>query len=155
MAIKVVGVVALVLFPFSVSLWHRSHKAPQQYRYDLTLYKSLRVYLKDGICGLRVLSMPTKTGGKSDFRASLSFDMIPGNKSFLLRSRKEGVYRITWLVFPFWLTTCLLSVALLTPVFRGPVRRWRRKRAGCCLHCGYSLTGNRSGRCPECGLRFN
>ena len=27
----------------------------------------------------------------------------------------------------------------------------RRKRAGCCAQCGYSLTGNTSGACPECG----
>jgi len=27
--------------------------------------------------------------------------------------------------------------------------RW--KEEGCCLKCGYSLTGNVSGRCPECG----
>ena len=28
-------------------------------------------------------------------------------------------------------------------------RRWRRE--GRCLRCGYDLTGNVSGRCPECG----
>ncbi|HEY8749850.1 MAG TPA: hypothetical protein VIM11_17840 [Tepidisphaeraceae bacterium] len=27
----------------------------------------------------------------------------------------------------------------------------RRSRAGLCLHCGYDLTGNASGICPECG----
>jgi len=26
----------------------------------------------------------------------------------------------------------------------------RRAPAGCCAHCGYNLTGNVSGRCPEC-----
>ncbi len=30
--------------------------------------------------------------------------------------------------------------------------RWRyRRRTGHCRHCGYDLTGNVSGRCPECG----
>jgi hypothetical protein len=31
---------------------------------------------------------------------------------------------------------------------------WRDRlpiRAGCCRKCGYDLTGNVSGRCPECG----
>ena len=23
-----------------------------------------------------------------------------------------------------------------------------------CVHCGYNLRGNRTGRCPECGMRF-
>ncbi|UCC32450.1 MAG: hypothetical protein JSU86_09245 [Phycisphaerales bacterium] len=34
---------------------------------------------------------------------------------------------------------------------RGPVRRSRRRRQGLCLRCGYNLTGNVSGVCPECG----
>ena len=25
---------------------------------------------------------------------------------------------------------------------------------GCCSDCGYDLTGNQSGRCPECGKRI-
>ncbi len=29
--------------------------------------------------------------------------------------------------------------------------RWRRLSIGCCAKCGYSLTGNTSGACPECG----
>lgn len=29
----------------------------------------------------------------------------------------------------------------------------RRAREGCCLQCGYNLTGNVSGRCPECGAK--
>ncbi|MCC6358656.1 MAG: hypothetical protein IT450_07930 [Phycisphaerales bacterium] len=27
----------------------------------------------------------------------------------------------------------------------------RRPRPGCCSACGYDLTGNVSGTCPECG----
>jgi hypothetical protein len=27
----------------------------------------------------------------------------------------------------------------------------RRNREGCCVECGHNLTGNVSGRCPECG----
>jgi hypothetical protein len=46
----------------------------------------------------------------------------------------------------------LLFAAYPTIAFiRGPVRRWRRRRRGCCLNCGYDLTGNVSGVCPECG----
>jgi hypothetical protein len=46
------------------------------------------------------------------------------------------------------LTVVLSSVA-------GPRReasiRYRRRMAGECVFCGYSLRGNVSGRCPECG----
>ncbi|UCE59596.1 MAG: hypothetical protein JSU63_19400 [Phycisphaerales bacterium] len=60
-------------------------------------------------------------------------------------SRLSGVF-----VPLFW-------VALLTGIYptiaciRGPLRRWRRRRKGLCLNCGYDLTGNESGVCPECG----
>jgi len=37
---------------------------------------------------------------------------------------------------------------------RGPYRRHRRRKKGLCLHCGYNLTGNTSGVCPECGERI-
>ena len=32
------------------------------------------------------------------------------------------------------------------------VRRRIRKRKGRCLSCGYDMTGNQSGDCPECGV---
>ncbi len=56
---------------------------------------------------------------------------------------------------------CRGSVLLFTtpmllgfPIFsmsRGPVRRWRRRRRGLCIRCGYDLTANSTGVCPECG----
>jgi hypothetical protein len=39
----------------------------------------------------------------------------------------------------------MLVVAALLPLFR------RGSRPGGCLTCGYDLTGNVSGTCPECG----
>ncbi len=39
-------------------------------------------------------------------------------------------------------------------LFRGPVRRHRRRRRGLCIKCGYNLTGNTTGVCPECGTAF-
>ncbi len=60
-------------------------------------------------------------------------------------SQREIVAR-----FPCWGPTVLLA-----PVFFVLVRaEWiarRRRRTGCCLTCGYNLTGNVSGICPECG----
>ena len=37
---------------------------------------------------------------------------------------------------------------------RGPLRRWWRRRKGLCIKCGYNLTGNESGVCPECGTEI-
>ena len=52
---------------------------------------------------------------------------------------------------PAWFAACVLFVGPIPIALRGPYRRWRRRRQGQCLKCGYSLTGNTSGVCPECG----
>lgn len=50
---------------------------------------------------------------------------------------------------------CYLGfIFLLYPIVvfvMGPFRSWRRSKRGQCLNCGYDLTGNTSGVCPECG----
>ncbi len=155
MIAKTTAIVALVLLPLSIALWHKSHINPQQRRYDFTLYKSLRVYLKDGTCGLRLLNLPTKTSSRSEFHASLGYDATPGKRRFLLSSIQRGPYRITWLVFPLWLSTGVLSLMGVVPIFLGPGKQWWRQWHGLCLECGYNLKFNRSGRCPECGTRFH
>jgi len=52
-----------------------------------------------------------------------------------------------WLVVPLWLPflLCLVPTCYLFWHDRVP-------QPGHCRRCGYNLTGNTSGRCPECGL---
>ena len=51
----------------------------------------------------------------------------------------------------------ILVIGLLLPcvgslrLAREEARLLRRWRQGLCPRCGYSLTGNASGTCPECG----
>ncbi len=54
----------------------------------------------------------------------------------------------TGFIIPLWLP--FLLIALPTGFLFWSDHR-RRTRAGCCGMCGYSLTGNTTGRCPECG----
>ena len=56
---------------------------------------------------------------------------------------------------PFMLAVLLTAVAPVLWIALWIARRlaaWATMRAvGCCHHCGYNLTGNTSGVCPECG----
>ncbi len=54
---------------------------------------------------------------------------------------------------PIWplLVTCMLFPTI--SMLRAAGRRLRRKPPGHCRKCGYNLTGNVSGVCPECGER--
>jgi len=54
---------------------------------------------------------------------------------------------------PAWLPPALLTTwswFLVRPF----MRKRKRRRYNLCLHCGYNLTGNTSGVCPECGKRI-
>ena len=55
---------------------------------------------------------------------------------------------------PIWAPLLLLAAYPTIAFIRGPLRRWRRRRKGLCLRCGYNLTGNESGVCPECGTKI-
>jgi hypothetical protein len=63
----------------------------------------------------------------------------------------ERFVSIKTVFVPFWLLLIIFAVPPSLAFVRGPLRRWWRLRNSRCLLCGYNLTGNVSGRCPECG----
>ncbi len=65
-----------------------------------------------------------------------------------VRSGRIGV------MFPLWAPCLLLAVYPTIAFIRGPYSRHRRRKKGLCLNCGYNLTANVSGVCPECGERI-
>jgi len=52
----------------------------------------------------------------------------------------------TQVAVPFWALAAIMSFLPLVWVIRD-----RRQKPGHCANCGYNLTGNVSGTCPECG----
>lgn len=52
---------------------------------------------------------------------------------------------------PLWIILATLLAYQTCMYIRGPLRRHRRRKRNQCLQCGYNLTGNASGTCPECG----
>ncbi len=60
--------------------------------------------------------------------------------------------RALWdISIPLWLLLAILFSIFGTTLVIAPARRYRRGKRGCCKTCGYDLTGNVSGVCPECG----
>jgi len=62
--------------------------------------------------------------------------------------RREKYASTTRLVTPLWLPTALVAATTVFLIWRDR----RRKPPGHCRSCGYNLTGNVSGICPECGV---
>ena len=64
---------------------------------------------------------------------------------------ESNIYNITTANIPL-VHLFIFFAAYPTLVFiRGPLRRWRRRKRGLCIRCGYNLEGNVSGVCSECG----
>jgi len=62
----------------------------------------------------------------------------------------KGLIRIG-VNIPLWLPFLLV----LIPTAYLWYREWRTIPLGHCQKCGYDLTGNESGRCPECGPQLD
>ena len=58
------------------------------------------------------------------------------------------------LYLPFLVFATSLAALCVYPRLPFTRRRWRRKH-GLCVSCGYNLTGNVSGACPECGTEVS
>ena len=71
----------------------------------------------------------------------------------------ENAARVRWVVREVKITfAMILAILLAYPTIafiRGPFKRWRRRRRGECVACGYNLTGNVTGVCSECGTKID
>jgi hypothetical protein len=69
-----------------------------------------------------------------------------------------GPHREVQVALPLWALAVVLGlipvVSLLRWRVRSRVQQWRTIR-GRCLSCGYNLTGNTTGICPECGTTID
>ena len=52
---------------------------------------------------------------------------------------------------PLWIPFLLFAAYPTLAFIRGPLRRYRRRKRGLCVTCGYDLRGSPK-RCPECGV---
>ena len=85
--------------------------------------------------------------------------LIPGVQNVQLRNTYwlptvDWFQGAIYLTLPFWIATAALSAYPTIAFIRGPLRRWRRRKRGECVNCGYNLTGNVTGVCSECGTEI-
>ncbi len=92
-------------------------------------------------------------------------DLKPGLRSrsrthhtlgeFMWSRQSDGWYATYEAHCPLWLPFVLLAAYPPMALIRGPLRRRLRRKRGLCIPCGYDLTGNLSGVCPEYGTEVN
>ncbi len=92
--------------------------------------------------------------------AIIGVAMMVGGALFAYVNIRWSLYLFHQVVRIFWLDSALCFVIGATATI-GATRTLRRNRLlkrrqamGLCLHCGYSLAGNVSGVCPECGAEI-
>lgn len=66
---------------------------------------------------------------------------------FKLRAEQSGNIQSCLLKIPLWMPFTLFATYPTIVFIRGPLRRYRRRRKGLCIYCGYNLTGNTTGIC--------
>jgi hypothetical protein len=83
--------------------------------------------------------------------ATICYTSIASYPSYDRAMSKNGsIWSYLFFSANFGLLISVLFAAAVAAPWRF-VQWWRRPRPGCCQGCGYDLTGNVSGRCPECG----
>jgi len=64
----------------------------------------------------------------------------------------QGAFvELSYVRMPFWIPVFVLLFHPVRTIVTGPWLQRRRRRRNQCVNCGYLLTGNTSGICPECG----
>ncbi len=122
-------------------------------RSDITFYRDLTesisymVVCSNGEIRLSYWCFFDSPTGQRDLeRDSLGFGFLT-RKAGTPLSTGLRTFRV-WV--PCWAAAILLSAYPLFASMRALRRRRLRRREGLCRKCGYNLTGNVSGICPEC-----
>lgn len=86
--------------------------------------------------------------------AAIRTHKLPGSSKRRTVGGASAVYRslsMAYLELPLWGVFPILAAFPTVMLFRGPIRRRRRRKRGLCLHCGYDVRLLPEPRCPECG----
>jgi len=168
---RIVSVTSLVLCMATIALWVQSYRVDHWFGYATALHngewkrlrlasgsggiefnfqrKQQRTPLPPGTAGFFFMSLPASPSG--------IFSPTPDPETFWYRHNFAFV-NIHWswwtyvgFLVPHWLVAVLLAVLPIISLRR----HWHMSARGAahpaCSDCGYNLTANTSGVCPECG----
>lgn len=79
--------------------------------------------------------------------------VISQGRAFLWNRTRQPNYVRLSMCLPFWVPAVSLTIVAACLGLMPIIRKQFRMRHNLCMRCGYSLTGNESGVCPECGAR--
>lgn len=119
-------------FSLEVLLWHRPDQ--RQHDYNLRLHR---------YCTIR----------RTFFPSNAPQPIVPSKLHPELNTVRLYLPRTQWfIVLPPWLVIAIFGT-YPTITFIRVIQSWRRRNRNPngCKTCGYDLTGNESGVCPECG----
>ena len=102
------------------------------------------VVIRDGKRITRRMGESLKTGLEDNRRvANIRLQMFTASRPLPPRGVRHAI--------PYWMIA--VGLAILPALWLAALcRRQARLAAGGCIACGYNLTGNTSGVCPECGM---
>jgi hypothetical protein len=138
--LTVVSVLSLLLCLATVGLWVRSYIGDGGGWEWTVMGKTYHLGMSEGSAGADF-----RPSALSRIRITTIYDGL-GIHFFSGRMGSSAWFNLST---PLWIPATLFS---LLPFTWGVLSYSRRRpRAGCCPTCGYDLTGNASGVCPECG----
>jgi hypothetical protein len=160
--------VSLVLCIAAVVLWTQS----RPYYHARRVSSNARFYVFRSLFGILELDMTECFSGQfpSDFPNRFTINLLPQGTDIVWNRGFKSVfgfgYREQPLVarfpngfvtgrtrsfsVPLWAFVGVTSILPLLFLYR-LLHAYRRSLRNGCLRCGYNLTGNISGLCPECG----
>jgi hypothetical protein len=147
--LNLLALLSLVLCISTATLRELSVRAGLDYRHSLPLFADARAAVWSGRLSIYNTDLPYNGG---------IIGISPGERIETSGFDFPIYFRhFRWATHSVWVVTVPLDVLFiltaLLPLgwFLRQVMRHRRKVSGLCHACGYNLTGNRSGVCPECG----
>ena len=145
------GGVTLCVLLFA--LWFASRWCLVSYRRDPSTGFGVYIRAFWGRLNFGVISASSSPRTQADVSIGLEFS-----------ASSDASSRWNWWIFDAYYRSgndCAIDICLWLPfllialptgfLFWSDHRRRMRGGAGCCQKCGYNLTGNTTGKCPECG----